>query len=308
MKTYRWIVEKTEEGTRLDQFLTERTELNRSSVQNWIKEGAVALGSGKAAKSNSRMIAGDTVSFSYEEEKKAELLPENLPLDILYEDEDMIVINKARGMVVHPGSGNPDGTLVNALLFHVGDSLRGVGDPDRPGIVHRLDKDTSGVMVVAKSQRAYTVLQKEIGTHEAKRKYLTLVHGKMEGDHGIIRLPLGRSNKDRMKWDVQPKTGKPAVTHFHVLEYLPHYSWLECQLETGRTHQIRVHMAHIGHPVVNDPLYGYKKDHFPIAGQALHSHTLDLHHPVTGEAMHFEAPVQADLLACLVLARREDTL
>lgn len=308
MKTYRWIVEDTEEGARLDQFLTERTELNRSAVQNWIKEGAVTLGSGKAAKSNSRMVPGETVVFSYEEEKEAELLPEDLPLDILYEDEDMIVINKARGMVVHPGSGNPDGTLVNALLFHVGDSLRTVGDPARPGIVHRLDKDTSGVMVAAKSQRAYTVLQKEIGTHEAKRKYLTLVHGKMEGDHGIIRLPLGRSAKDRMKWDVQPKTGKPAVTHFHVLEYLPHYSWLECQLETGRTHQIRVHMAHIGHPVVNDPLYGYKKDHFPIEGQALHSHTLDLHHPVTGEKMHFEAPVQADLLACLALARREDTL
>lgn len=308
MKTYRWIVEGTEEGARLDQFLTERTELNRSAVQNWIKAGAVTLGSGKAAKANSRMVPGETVVFSYEEEKEAELLPEDLPLDILYEDEDMIVINKARGMVVHPGSGNPDSTLVNALLFHVGDSLRSVGDPARPGIVHRLDKDTSGVMVAAKSQRAYTVLQKEIGTHEAKRKYLTLVHGKMEGDHGIIRLPLGRSVKDRMKWDVQPKTGKPAVTHFHVLEYLPHYSWLECQLETGRTHQIRVHMAHIGHPVVNDPLYGYKKDHFPIEGQALHSHTLDLHHPVTGEAMHFEAPPQADLLACLALARREDTL
>lgn len=308
MKTHHWIIEEEAVGGRLDQFLTEHTELNRSEVQNWIRNGAVKLGSGKAAKANSRLVLGETVDFSYEEEKELELIPEDLPLHILYEDEDMIVIDKARGMVVHPGSGNPDGTLVNALLFHVGDSLRTVGDPARPGIVHRLDKDTSGVMVAAKSERAYKVLQEEIGTHEAKRKYIALVHGKMEGDNGIIRLPLGRSTKDRMKWDVQPKTGKPAVTHFHVLEYLPHYSWIECQLETGRTHQIRVHMAHIRHPVANDPLYGYKKDHFPIEGQALHSHTLTLRHPVTGEIMHFEAPVPADMLACLALARRADTL
>lgn len=308
MKTHHWVIGDGEAGGRLDQFLTERTDLNRSEVQNWIRKGAVTLGSGKAPKANSRLNPGETVDFAYEEEKELELVPENLPLHILYEDEDMIVIDKARGMVVHPGSGNPDGTLVNALLYHVGDRLRDVGDPARPGIVHRLDKDTSGVMVAAKSARAYTVLQEEIGTHEAKRKYIALVHGKMEGDNGIIRLPLGRSTKDRMKWDVQPKTGKPAVTHFHVLEYLPHYSWIECRLETGRTHQIRVHMAHIRHPVANDPLYGYKKDHFPIAGQALHSHTLTLRHPVTGEIMHFEAPVPEDMLACLALARKADTL
>lgn len=308
MKTYSFVIDGSHTDMRLDQFLAECTELNRSEVQKEIKNGGVTLGNGKKAKANFRLTEGLQVTLSYEEPKKLELLPEDIPLHILYEDEDMIVIDKARGMVVHPGSGNPDGTLVNALLFHVGDSLRAVGDPERPGIVHRLDKDTSGVMVAAKTQRAYEALREEIGTHTAKRRYVTLVHGKMAGDHGIIRLPLGRSTKDRMKWDVEPKTGKPAVTHFHVLEYLPHYSWLACELETGRTHQIRVHMAYIGHPVVNDPLYGYKKDHFPIEGQALHSRTLDLTHPVTGEAMHFEAPIPPDMEACLALARKEDTL
>lgn len=308
MKEYHWRIGAGEAGQRLDQFLAAMTGLNRSEAQRWLKKGAVMLSSGKAAKANYRLPEGEAVDFTYEELRESELLPENIPLDILYEDEDMLVLNKKRGMVIHPGSGNPDGTLVNALLFHVGESLRAVGEPERPGIVHRLDKDTSGVMVAAKSERAYEALREEIGSHRARRKYLTLVHGKMEGDHGIIRLPLGRSPKDRMKWTVEPKTGKPAVTHFHVLEYLPHYSWLECQLETGRTHQIRVHMAHIGHPVVNDPLYGYKKDHFPIEGQALHSHTLDLAHPVTGELLHFEVPVPDELKACLALARKADTL
>lgn len=304
MKNFHWDIGEAEAGARLDQFLAEKAELPRAAVQKLLKSGAVRLSSGKAPKANTRLTAGDALDFSYEEPREAELIPQDLPLAILYEDDDMLVINKARGMVIHPGSGNPDGTLVNALLFHVGDSIREVGDPARPGIVHRLDKDTSGVMVCAKSRRAYEALTEEIGTHRAKRKYLTLVHGKMEGDHGIIRLPLGRSTKDRMKWAVEPKTGKPAVTHFHVLEYLPHYSYLECQLETGRTHQIRVHMAHIGHPVANDPLYGYKKDHFPIEGQALHSATLDLTHPVTGEEMHFEAPTPEDFLACLEMARK----
>lgn len=308
MKTYELTAGEPHAGQRIDKFLAEETDLNRSEIQKWLKKGTVSLRSGKAVKPNYRMVPGDVVLFSYEEPKEAELVPQDIPLDILYEDDCMIVLNKARGMVVHPGSGNPDGTLVNALLYHVGPSLFEAGDPERPGIVHRLDKDTSGVMVAAKTAEAYHVLQEEIGSHSAQRKYVALVHGKMAGDHGIIRLPLGRSTKDRMKWDVAPKTGKQAVTHFRVLEYLPHYSLLECRLETGRTHQIRVHMAHIGHPVMNDPLYGYKKDHFPIEGQALHSRTLDLKHPLTGERMHFEAPIPADFSACVELARREDTL
>lgn len=291
-------------GMRLDVFLTDVSGFSRGRVQRLLKEGAVTLSTGKAAKGNLRVAEGDVVSLAYEEPETFVLAAEDIPLSILYEDEEMIVLDKARGMVCHPAPGNMTGTLVQALLHHVGPSILDVGDAARPGIVHRLDKDTSGVMVATKTARAYEALRKEIGTHEAVRHYLALVHGNLPADSGIIRLPLGRSPKDRMKWAVEPKTGKPAVTHFRVLEQFPHYSWLDCRLETGRTHQIRVHMAHIEHPVVNDPLYGYKKDHFPIAGQALHSHTLDLHHPVTGEKMHFEAPIPADLAACLEMARK----
>ena len=298
------ITEK-EEGERLDQVLKDATGLTRSEVQKWIKEGQAILLPSKMIRPNYHVKAGDEISFSWEEKEELTLIPQNIPLHILYEDEDMIVINKPRGMVVHPGSGNPDGTLVNALLYHCGNKLfEACEDPIRPGIVHRLDKDTSGVMVAAKSARAFPVLKEEIGSHEAQRHYVALVHGQMEGNKGVIRLPLGRSTKDRMKWEVDPKTGKPAVTHFKVLEFMNHYSWLELKLETGRTHQIRVHMAHIGHPVVNDPLYGWKKDSFPIEGQALHSRTLDLKHPVTGELMHFEAPIPDDLALCVDMARK----
>lgn len=300
-----YVVTEQEAGQRLDQFLKEASGLTRSEVQKWIKDGRALLADDKMIRPNYHVQTGDQISFSWEEKKEIALIPQDIPLDILYEDEHMLVINKARGMVVHPGSGNPDGTLVNALLFHVGPSLfEDCEDPIRPGIVHRLDKDTSGVMVVAKSKEAFPVLKEEIATHEAERHYVALVHGQMEGNTGVIRFPLGRSTKDRMKWDVQPKTGKHAVTHFRVLEFMPHYSWIECKLETGRTHQIRVHMAHIRHPVVNDPLYGWKKDHFPIEGQALHSWTLDIRHPVTGKALHFEAPIPADLALCLQMARK----
>lgn len=298
-------ISEKEEGARLDKILQDASGLTRSEVQKWMKEGKAILLPGKMLRPNYHVKAGDEISFSWKEKQELTLVPQDLPLHILYEDEDMIVINKARGMVVHPGFGNPDGTLANALLYHCGPSLLSAcEDPIRPGIVHRLDKDTSGVMVAAKSARAFPVLKEEIRIHEAARHYLALVHGQMEGNTGVIRLPLGRSVKDRMKWDVQPKTGKPAVTHYRVEEFMPGYSFLELKLETGRTHQIRVHMAYIGHPVVNDPLYGWKKDHFPIEGQALHSWTLDLKHPVTGEAMHFEAPVPEDLKLCLAMARK----
>lgn len=302
-----YTVSESENGLRLDNFLKDRSGLSRAEVQKWIKEGGAILSPDKMIRPNHHVRTGDEIFFTWEEKKELEIIPQDIPIDILYEDDDMMVINKARGMVIHPGSGNPDHTLVNALLYHCGPKLfEACEDPLRPGIVHRLDKDTSGVMVVAKSARAFPVLKEEIATHEAQRIYVALVHGQMEGNAGVIRFPLGRSTKDRMKWDVRPKTGKPAVTHFRVLEFMPHYSWIECRLETGRTHQIRVHMAHIGHPVVNDPLYGWKKDAFPIEGQALHSRFLDLHHPVTGEAMHFEAPVPEDMLRCLEIAGKDE--
>lgn len=299
-----YIVKSENQGQRLDVFLTDKTGLTRAEVQKWIKSGSAKLVSGKVIRQNYHVSESEKIQFSWEEREEIELVAENIPLHILYEDEDIMVINKERGMVVHPGAGNTNGTLANALLYHCGDSILTVGDRKRPGIVHRLDKDTSGVMVVAKSERAYISLQKQIAIHDAQRCYIALVHGQMEGAAGVIRFPIGRSTKDRMKWDVQPESGKEAVTHFRVLEYLSGYSWIECKLETGRTHQIRVHMAHIHHAVVNDPLYGWKKDHFPIEGQALHSYTLDLKNPVTGESMHFEAPIPDDMLQCLDLARK----
>lgn len=306
MNTNIYIVESAQEGQRLDQFLKDASGMNRSEVQKWIKEGKAILLPGKMVRPNYHVKAGDQISFSWEEKKEVELIPQDIPLDILYEDDDILVLNKKRGMVIHPAPGNPDGTLVNALLYHCGSKIfEACEDPIRPGIVHRLDKDTSGVMVCAKSRRAFPVLKEEIASHEAKRHYAALVHGQMEGNTGVIRLPLGRSTRDRMKWDVQPKTGKPAVTHFRVIQFMPRYSLVGCILETGRTHQIRVHMSHIGHPVVNDPLYGWKKDHFPCEGQVLHSRTLDLRHPVTGEEMHFEAPLPEDFLACLKEAESE---
>lgn len=306
MNTNIYIVESAQEGQRLDQFLKDASGMNRSEVQKWIKEGKAILLPGKMVRPNYHVKAGDQISFSWEEKKEVELIPQDIPLDILYEDDDILVLNKKRGMVIHPAPGNPDGTLVNALLYHCGSKIfEACEDPIRPGIVHRLDKDTSGVMVCAKSRRAFPVLKEEIASHEAKRHYAALVHGQMEGNTGVIRLPLGRSTRDRMKWDVQPKTGKPAVTHFRVIQFMSRYSLVECILETGRTHQIRVHMSHIGHPVVNDPLYGWKKDHFPCEGQVLHSRTLDLRHPVTGEEMHFEAPLPEDFLACLKEAESE---
>lgn len=306
MNTNIYVVESAQKGQRLDQFLKDASGMNRSEVQKWIKEGKAILLPGKMVRPNYHVKAGDQISFSWEEKKEVELIPQDIPLDILYEDDDILVLNKKRGMVIHPAPGNPDGTLVNALLYHCGSKIfEACEDPIRPGIVHRLDKDTSGVMVCAKSRRAFPVLKEEIASHEAKRHYAALVHGQMEGNTGVIRLPLGRSTRDRMKWDVQPKTGKPAVTHFRVIQFMPRYSLVECILETGRTHQIRVHMSHIGHPVVNDPLYGWKKDHFPCEGQVLHSRTLDLRHPVTGEEMHFEAPLPEDFLACLKEAESE---
>jgi 23S rRNA pseudouridine1911/1915/1917 synthase len=299
-------VKAEENSQRLDQFLKERSGLSRSDVQKWIRAGkAVKLPDGAMVRANYHVKEGDEISFSWEEKKELKVVPENIPLQILYEDDSMIVINKARGMIIHPGAGHTDGTLANALLYHCGPSLLKVGDPLRPGIVHRLDKDTSGVMVAAKTPAAYEFLKEEIGTHRATRKYFALVHGQLEGEFGTINLPLGRDLKDRKKWAVTAQGGREAITHYHVLAFYPHYSWVECRLETGRTHQIRVHMAHIGHPVVNDPLYGWKKDHFPIEGQVLHSHSLDIQHPVTKEWMHFEAPIGDDIKKCLFVAERD---
>lgn len=288
-------------GIRLDKFLTEQQpELSRSHLQKLIEMGNVLV-DGKSRKANYKSRGGETVALTLPEPEAAEIVPEEIPLAILYEDEDIIVVDKARGMVVHPAAGITHGTLVNALLAHCRD-LSGINGTIRPGIVHRLDKDTSGVMVAAKNDRAHLDLAEQIRTKAARRVYWAIVHGNIREEGGTIKGAIGRSAKDRKCMAIVPG-GKPAVTHFRVLERFGSYTLVECRLETGRTHQIRVHLTSIGHPLVGDPKYGRRSSPFAISGQALHSLTLDLVHPVTRQPMHFEAPLPDDM-ACILAALR----
>ncbi len=296
------LVLEEEANARIDVLLAARCGLSRSFVQQIVKNGNVTI-AGKAIKSNYKVRGGEEIHIVFPEAEEISAEPENIPLDILFEDAHIIVINKARGMVVHPAAGNHSGTLVNALLYHCKDELSGINGQIRPGIVHRLDKDTSGVMVAAKEDEAHMSLAKQIKEHTACRTYLAIVHGNIAEEKGTIDAPIGRHPKDRLKMAVTFQNSRPAVTHFTVKERFGLYTLIECRLETGRTHQIRVHFAHIGHPIVNDPVYGYKRMEFPIEGQALHSHTLHVVHPATGKAMEFMAPVPQDFAACIEYAK-----
>ncbi len=296
-----YIMQEADQNNRLDLVLTNYLHKSRSFVQQLIKSGLVMV-NGKACKANYTVAAGDEVSVTEPEPLLTDVLPEDIPLSILFEDKDMIIIDKARGMVVHPALGNYTGTLVNALLFHCKD-LSGINGEIRPGIVHRLDKDTSGVMMAAKTDVAHIELAKQIKEHKAKRKYIALVHGNIVEEKGTIKAPIGRHPKERMKMAVVFTNSKEATTHFTVLERYGKHTLIECALETGRTHQIRVHLAYIGHPVVNDPLYGLKKQSFPIVGQALHSASLHVEHPMTKESLYVEAPLPADLINCIEYAK-----
>ena len=290
------------DGERLDVFLVrQQPELSRAHVQKLIASGEVLV-DGRARKANFKLKAGASVSFKLPEAAPIEVKPEDIPLDILYEDEDIIVVNKARGMVVHPAAGVDSGTLVNALLFHCHD-LSGINGEIRPGIVHRLDRDTSGVMVAAKNDKAHLNLAEQIGMKIAHRSYLAVVHGNIKEEAGIIKGDIGRHPTDRKRMAIVQENGKPAVTHFKVLERFGDYTLVECRLETGRTHQIRVHMTSIGHPLVNDPKYGRCKSPFGIKGQTLHSRQLTLKHPATGEEMTFEAPLPEDMEKILAALR-----
>lgn len=290
------VVTDKDTGIRVDIYVARALDISRSYAGNLIKNGKVSMRD-RILKANYRVAAGDEIVIEKDEAEDLTVEAENILLDIVYEDKDIIIVNKARGMVVHPAAGNPNGTLVNALLWHCGGELSGINGVIRPGIVHRLDKDTSGLMVAAKTDTAHKSLAEQIKSHTARRTYVALVHGNIVEAKGRIDAPLGRHPKDRIKMAVNMKDGKDAITHFTVLERFGNYTLVQCRLETGRTHQIRVHMAYIGHPVVNDPLYGYKRDAFPIEGQALHSCALDLVHPITKQAMHFEAPWPDDFKA-----------
>ena len=287
-----------DQGLRLDAFLArELPDLSRSRVQQLLEQGCI-LAEGKPGKKNLRLCPGMRVTLDLPEAEPLELLPEEVPLDILYEDEELLVINKPKGMVVHPAPGHESGTLVNALLHHCGDSLSGIGGVKRPGIVHRLDKDTSGLMLAAKTDRAHASLAAQLSDHSLHRVYEALLIGTPRAGEGTVDLPVGRHPRDRKKMAAGVPGGRNAVTHYRVLEVFPGYSHVECRLETGRTHQIRVHMASLGHPVAGDPLYGGKCP-LPLSSQCLHAREICFRHPVTGQEMTFASPLPGEFQAVL---------
>lgn len=277
-----------EQSGRIDKVLSqELADYSRSQIQQWLKDERVMV-NGTTVKANYKVKAGDQVTIAVPEPIVLELTPENIPLEIVYEDEDVAVVNKPQGMVVHPSAGHPNGTLVNALLFHMKD-LSSINDVIRPGIVHRIDKDTSGLLMIAKNDFAHESLAKQLKEKTSLRKYVALVHGVISHEKGVIDAPIGRSKTDR-KMQAVIEEGKPAVTHFQVLERFADFTLVELQLETGRTHQIRVHMKYIGYPLAGDPVYGPKKT-LPGKGQFLHAQVLGFEHPRTGEFLTFTAPL-----------------
>ncbi|UVI32214.1 RluA family pseudouridine synthase [Paenibacillus spongiae] len=290
-----FIVDPGQAGERLDKYVTDSMEdgsFSRTQIQDWIKAAAVLV-NGKPAKANYKLAENDIVDVAVPDPEQAVIEPENIPLDIAYEDADVIVINKPRGMVVHPAAGHASGTVVNALMYHCRD-LSGINGVMRPGIVHRIDKDTSGLLMAAKNDLAHASLAEQLKAHTVTRKYLALVHGNMPHDHGTVDAPIGRDPNDRKLFTVTERGSKHAVTHFAVVERLGDYTLLELKLETGRTHQIRVHMKYIGHPLAGDPMYGRSKT-IGMKGQALHAAVLGFDHPRTCEYMEFEAPIPSDM-------------
>ncbi len=284
-------------GARLDAFLAADGALSRSQAARLIEEGHVRVNGRTAAKSV-RLDGGETVSVDIPEVRETALLPQNIPLDVVYEDDDVIVINKPKGLVVHPAPGHPDGTLVNALLFRCGDSLSGIGGEKRPGIVHRIDRDTSGLIVAAKNDAAHAALSAQLKDHSLARTYECLVTGNIKQDSGTVDAPIDRAPGDRKKMAVVPG-GRRAVTHWEVLARYPGVTHLRCRLETGRTHQIRVHMAYIGHPILGDTVYGAKKPVPGLTGQCLHAVGLRFVHPRTGELVALHCPLPPEFTAML---------
>ena len=287
------IITENEAGQRADVVLAAMLELTRSNMQKLLDEGRAVKGA-KVIKSNYKLKLGDEIIVTLPEPQPLDVQPENIPLDIIYEDEDVVVVNKARGMVVHPAAGNYSGTLVNALLYHC-KNLSGINGVIRPGIVHRLDKDTSGIMICAKNDAAHVSLSEQIQSKSAQRTYLAVVRGNIKTDSGIIETQIARDKDDRKKMAVVKEGGRNAVTEYEVMERFGKYTIVKCKLKTGRTHQIRVHMEYLGYPLVGDPKYSPMKTPFSINGQALHSLTLAFDHPRTGERMEFEAKLPEDL-------------
>ena len=275
------------ENMRLDTYIASKYDISRTMVQKLIEEGNVLVNE-KEKKISYKVQIGDNIKINIPKPQETNIKPENIPIDIVYEDNDIIVVNKPKGMVVHPANGNSDGTLVNAIMAICKGSLSGIGGEIRPGIVHRLDKDTSGLLIIAKNDRAHVNMSNQIKNREVKKIYIALVRGNVNEEEATINMPIGRSTKDRKKMAVR-KDGKEAITHFKVLKRYSKYTLLEVKIDTGRTHQIRVHMSEIGHPIIGDMVYSNGKNEFSVSGQMLHAKSLDFKHPKTGKDMHLEA-------------------
>ena len=283
---------ETENGERIDKYLTnEMADFSRSYIQKLIKDGNVSV-SGKVVKANYKLSYDETITVHIPDLVEPDIVPENIPLDIIYEDSDILIVNKPKGMVVHPAAGHYSGTLVNALMFHCGESLSGINGVMRPGIVHRIDMDTTGSLLICKNDKAHQNLAEQLKVHSIKRVYHAIVHGNVKNDEGTVNAPIGRHPVDRKKMSINEKNGREAITHYKVIERYGNYTYIACQLETGRTHQIRVHMASLGHPLVGDHVYGPQKCPFPnLQGQTLHAKILGIDHPTSGEYMEFDAPL-----------------
>lgn len=294
-------LEVEEDNKRIDAYLAEKLEeQSRVAIQRLIANNKIRV-NGKSTKPSYKVQIGDKIEVEEEIPVEVSLKPQNIPLDIIFEDKDIIVVNKPKGMVVHPANGNPDGTLVNAIMAICKDSLSGIGGEIRPGIVHRLDKDTSGIMVIAKNDKAHINISNQIKEHKVKKTYIALVRGVIPENEATINMPIGRSKKDRKKMAVT-KNGKNAITHFKVLKRYNKYTLLQVNIETGRTHQIRVHLSQIGYPIIGDEVYSNGKNEWNIKGQCLHAKSLEFVHPITQEKMYFEAKMPQyfeDILATL---------
>lgn len=291
MKNLVFEVEIDEEGTRIDRFLALKLEdLSRSYVQKLIKDEKVFVND-KLVSASYKLCSDDLVSVDVPDPAILEVAAEDIPLDIVYEDEDVILINKPKNMVVHPAAGHFSGTMVNALLFHCKGNLSGINGIMRPGIVHRIDKDTTGIIIACKNDRAHNAIAKQLSEHSITRRYYAICHNSFHDEEGVVNAPIGRNPNDRKKMAVNHIHGKPAVTHYRVLENFKDYAFIECRLETGRTHQIRVHMSSIGHPLLGDDLYCNAGNRFQLQGQTLHAGVLGFIHPSTGEYMEFTTPL-----------------
>ena len=305
METLEFTAAPADAGQRLDRWLAGQAGApSRSALQGLMEAGFVRR-NGAPANKKDKLAAGDRITLTLPDPQPIEAQPQDIPLDIVYEDDHLLVVNKPKGMVVHPAPGNPDGTLVNALLYHCRGRLSGVGGAIRPGIVHRIDKDTSGLLVVAKDDLTHQGLSEQMAVHAIHRVYHAVVYGNIRQDTGTIEAPIGRDTRDRKRMAVTPGQGKRACTHWQVLERFGRFTLLACRLETGRTHQIRVHMAHIGHPLAGDPVYGPRSVIRELQGQCLHAKELGFRHPVTGQEMRFDSPLPAYFTTFLERLRKE---